>query len=327
VPFSAEAVEGWRAWSVIERDGDVWLASLTRPEEWEPETPFAATCERRTHQPPRRGCSCGVYAAAEPAELAGLGRIAGAAVGRVSLWGRVAEHSRGFRAARAYPAMLRLVCVTCLSEGVGTPATRVDRDGSSGRTRLLPLCTSHADGRALTAAAEVEERLLARYRVEPVPDGSIAKIRRDRRVEDAERRSRRRALVTVVAALSLLSVIALAGAIAQRGAPTPSPAAAVPSVRGDESIKLPHDRTSDGLIFAPSIRVLLLSPHRFVVPKCGRVTPSAVIPVECHDDRAEVFVVRVAPVGPRRGSPCSDETTVVTRRGDRLMCWRPLPTT
>ncbi len=92
MPLSPEAVDGWRAWSVVELDGEFRLSSLTRAETWEPAAPFVATCPRRRHAAPRRLCSCGVYAAAEPEELARLGRIAGAAIGQVSLWGRVAEH-------------------------------------------------------------------------------------------------------------------------------------------------------------------------------------------------------------------------------------------
>jgi len=137
VPLSPEPVDGWRAWSVVELDGELRLSSLTRAETWEPVAPFVATCARQ-HAAPGRLCSCGVYAGAEPEELARLGRIAGAAIGQVSLWGRVAEHRRGYRAAIAYPSRLRLVCVTCLGQGMGEPATRVDRDPSP-PSRLFPL--------------------------------------------------------------------------------------------------------------------------------------------------------------------------------------------
>jgi hypothetical protein len=87
VPLIPEEVNGWRSWSVVERYGDVRLASITRAESWEPSEPFTASCERRRHEAPGRACSCGVYAASHPEELARLRRIAGAAVGEVSLWG------------------------------------------------------------------------------------------------------------------------------------------------------------------------------------------------------------------------------------------------
>src|SRR5690242_8713747 len=129
-PLSLEEVEGWRAWSVVERDGVFVLSSLTRAETWEPGRPFVATCARTQHDAPGARCSCGVYAAADSDELARLGRIAGAALGQVSLWGRLVEHSRGYRAEAAYPTRIRLVCVACLSEGRGEPATVVERDTS-----------------------------------------------------------------------------------------------------------------------------------------------------------------------------------------------------
>jgi hypothetical protein len=313
VPFSAEAVDGWRAWSVIERDGDVWLASLTRPEEWQPGAPFVASCSRRRHDPPRRACSCGVYAAAAPEELAGLGRIAGAAIGQVSLWGRIAEHSRGYRAGTAYPARLRLVCVPCLGEGDGVPATRVDRETTSGRTRLVPMCDLHADGRPLLSAADVEGRLLARYRVEPVPDASVARIRRDPRIEDAERRSRRRVLAVVAATLSVLAAAALVGEVA-RDRTTPPIARTVPYIDG----------SGEGDVVQPASQVLRYAPRHSVSGTCGRVAGALVIATACDDPRAEVVMDNVSSVGSRGGTVCGDETTVVTRLGDRVTCWRPV---
>ena len=320
VPFSAEAVDGWRAWSVREHDGDVWLSSLTRAEDWEPAAPFVATCSRRRHAPPRRGCSCGVYAAANPEELAGLGRIAGAAIGQVSLWGRIAEHSRGYRAGAAYPARLRLVCVTCLADGDGVPATRIDRDVSSGRTRVIPLCEEHADGRPLPLAGEIEQRLLARYQVEPVPDASIERIRTDPRVEYAEQRSRRRTMAIVAASLSLLAVIALVAGVARV---RQGPAAAVSIASGpplpvaEESVKQ-HGGTSAGYV----VRVFRESDS--IPPECGRVTRIFVVPVECDDPRAEVAVEGVGSTGGRRGETCGDTTTVITKLGYRVWCWGPL---
>src|SRR6478609_5779447 len=152
VPLSLDEVEGWRAWSVVERDGAYVLSSLTRAEAWEPGQPFAAACTRTRHEAPGRRCSCGVYAAADPNELARLGRIAGAAIGQASLWGRLVEHSRGYRAAAAYPTRLRLVCVACLSDGRGEPAAVVDRDTSGERARLRPLCETHAGSASLPSA-------------------------------------------------------------------------------------------------------------------------------------------------------------------------------
>ncbi len=325
VPFSAEAVDGWRAWSVIEHDGDVWLSSLTRAEDWEPGEPFTATCSRRRHASPGRACSCGVYAAAEPEELAGLGRIAGAVIGQVSLWGRIAQHSRGYRAEVAYPARLRLVCVGCLAEGEGAPATRIDRVSAPPRTRLVPLCDAQAGGRSLPPASDVEQRLLARYQVERVPDASVERIRRDPRVALIEQRSRRRVLAVVTATLSLLAAAALVGEVARDGA-TPAVALATPTVAPDEIVKRPHNRTSEGDPISSGVLVLRYAPRPSVSGQCGRIAATAVVETDCLDARAEVFVKNVSSVGSRLGTVCGKATVVATRLGDRVTCWGALPT-
>jgi hypothetical protein len=329
VPLSPEAVHGWRAWSVVELDGELRLSSLTRAETWEPAAPFVATCPRRRHTAPRRLCSCGVYAAAEPEELARLGRIAGAAIGQVSLWGRVAEHRRGYRAAIAYPSRLRLVCVTCLGQGMGEPATRVDRDPSA-PGRLFPLCEPHAKGRTLPPAAPVQERLLQSYLVEMVPDGSIERIHRDREVDRERSRVRRRRTAIALAAFVIVAVGALLGDT--RPAPRAT-AAAQPSTRqtpgrqAQSGVQLPLERSGNGLISSPRMRVLLLTPDQFGAPRCGTITPTDVVPAECADPVAEVFVDDVGPAGAHREGTCSDATVVITRKGDRILCWRALPQT
>jgi hypothetical protein len=321
VPFAAEAVDGWRAWSVVERDGELWLSSLTRPEDWEPGAALDASCSRRRHAPPGRGCSCGIYAAAEPEELAGLGRIAGAVVGQVSLWGRIAEHSRGYRAEVAYPARLRLVCVTCLAHGDGVPATQVDTDPASDRGRLTPLCQTHAAGRALRPAAEVERNLLARYQVEQVPDASVARIRRDPRIEDAERRSRRRVLAVVVATLTLLAAAAFAGEVARQPSTGTARSSVVPHV-----VKRPDDHTSDGESVSHQIDVLRYAARSGVSDTCGRISPTAVIATNCDDPTAEVRMSNISSIGAGHGGQvCDDRAVVATKLGDRVTCWQKLP--
>ena len=95
-------------------------------DEWAPRTRFAASCERaaaafwRTdpvhepHRAPDAGCECGVYAfkRREDAELLACEKTGGGSVlalGRVSLWGRVVETERGFRAEFAYPYDLEVL--------------------------------------------------------------------------------------------------------------------------------------------------------------------------------------------------------------------------
>ncbi|MEP6757914.1 MAG: hypothetical protein ABJB55_01815 [Actinomycetota bacterium] len=329
VPLSLEVVDGWRAWSVVEEGGELRLSSLTRAERWEPAEPFVASCLRRGHAPPGRACSCGVYAAVEPEELAGLGKIAGAAIGQVSLWGRIAEHRRGYRAAIAYPARLRLVCVVCLGEGVGVPATRLDHDPSAPE-RLFPLCGTHAAGRVLPPAGPFETRLLSTYQVELVPDRSIGRIRNDRVGERAKRRGRRRVSAIAVALLTLLVAVAVVrdrGPGGQVPKPTASTSVfhAAPGPEPQGGVPLPFDRATNGLISSPRIRVLLLTPKQFGAPRCGRLTASDVVPAECADPRADVFVEDVGPAGADREGTCSDATAFTTRKGDRLLCWRLLP--
>ena len=329
VPLSIEAVDGWRAWSVVEHGGELRLSSLTRAETWEPTEPFVATCPRRRHSAPARTCSCGVYAGAEPEALACLGKIAGAAVGQVSLWGRIAEHRRGYRAAIAYPSRLRLVCVACLGESVGTPATRIDRDPST-PARLLPLCEAHSAGRTLPPARPVEERLLSTYLVEVVPDGSLARIHRDFEVE--RERKRVRGWRTAIAAAALV-LVAIGAGIRDGGrvdpASTPPTRASVetPDLQLRNGVQLPLERSGNGMISSPRMRVLLLTPEQFGAPRCGRLTATDVVRAECADSLADVFIEDIGPAGAHREGTCSDATAVTTRKGDRVLCWRLLPQT
>jgi hypothetical protein len=66
---------------------------------------------RSEHAPPEGGCGCGIYATREPEEAAfylqerGWGDALSVqrVIGTVSLWGRVTECKRGWRASHAYP--------------------------------------------------------------------------------------------------------------------------------------------------------------------------------------------------------------------------------
>jgi hypothetical protein len=121
-PDYAGALIGWRVWCVV-RDGDeLRLGSVIQDDVWPVGAAFVARC--RAHEPPanRRllrepeehvapaaGCTCGIYAAREPAgawtylrgrdEPHTVARV----IGRVMLWGRVVEHEDGWRAERAFP--------------------------------------------------------------------------------------------------------------------------------------------------------------------------------------------------------------------------------
>lgn len=322
-PLSAEEVEGWRAWSVVEHDGGYVLSSLTRAEAWAPGEPFVATCSRKPHRAPGRRCSCGVYAASDPGELAGLGRIAGAAIGQVSLWGRLVEHSRGYRAAAAYPTRVRLVCVACLGAGRGEPADVVDRDASGDRIRLRPLCATHAEGAALPSARSIEHALLGAYQVDLMPDASVRQIRR---TTEPRRGARRIVAWAAAAAVALATVVGIAAFVRSPGPPSSSfaglPPARVwahPGQGGD-----PPSPTGDALRTSALVKYLYLSP--FPTLHCGTVTRTDVQPtLSCSDPLADVFVEDLGPAGAHREGTCSDHTVVRTRRGDRILCWRPLP--
>jgi hypothetical protein len=121
-PDYAEALIGWRVWCVVRFGADLRLASVIQEDVWPSGRAFVARC--RAHEPPANrwllrqaenhvapatGCTCGIYAAREPAgawtylrgrdEADTVARV----IGRVMLWGRVVEHEHGWRAERAYP--------------------------------------------------------------------------------------------------------------------------------------------------------------------------------------------------------------------------------
>jgi hypothetical protein len=121
VPDYVEPLVGWRVWSAVAAPGGPLLMSLTRPQPWPAGRAIAARCvarapadrSRRPHVAPVVDCACGIYALASEADAARLVDQArhvpdalAAVLGRVSRWGRVVVHRRGWRAAFAYPLQL-----------------------------------------------------------------------------------------------------------------------------------------------------------------------------------------------------------------------------
>jgi hypothetical protein len=121
-PDYARALIGWRVWCVVRHGAELRLGSVIQDDVWPVGAPFVARC--RAHEPPANrqllrdpyahdvpaaACTCGIYAAREPAgawsylrgrdEAHTVARV----IGRVMLWGRVVEHEDGWRAERAYP--------------------------------------------------------------------------------------------------------------------------------------------------------------------------------------------------------------------------------
>ena len=119
-PDAVEAVVAWRAWSIVKVDGRFRLRSVVAPTLWEPLRALDAACwrpglklfrsRRAPHESPSTSCECGIYAAdAATAAAYATGLVYGSrrrVLGRVALWGLVAECERGWRASRAYPSEL-----------------------------------------------------------------------------------------------------------------------------------------------------------------------------------------------------------------------------
>jgi hypothetical protein len=185
---STEPILGWRAWR-LHRDetGRLRIAPTTPRPDWEPGAAMHARCSgahtrmylvfnpelEASHRSPEPGCTCGLHAMKEPGRLARGSRFAGV-IGRVAMWGRVIEHTKGWRAEFAYPSRMRLICAWCLPRRrfPGTPAHVVERNGW-----LRPVCIEHG-AKLLVAgeevdAAPVEAELLDTYGIELLPEGAF----------------------------------------------------------------------------------------------------------------------------------------------------------
>lgn len=125
-----EPILGWRLWHVRLHGGDYRLESFTRHHvSWPAGRRLEATCPAHGDAAPFSGHECGIYAF-KSRELAEelLRRYVGVrqcygrgpefpppprgrpiALGSVSLWGRVMERERGYRAQYAYPYELFLM--------------------------------------------------------------------------------------------------------------------------------------------------------------------------------------------------------------------------
>jgi hypothetical protein len=207
-------IHGWRLWTLDRsRNSEGWvLKSPFSSMEWRPRVPVVASC--RKPEPlaglpqgmlrelglgkhdddatPDLRCHCGIYAySAGPffedflvarsirsrPSLLWLPLMPPSILGQVAGWGRVIEHTKGWRAAFAYPSSLALMCALCLNLQTRlTPATCV----VSYKLRRLPLslvaicdtcraehggCDGLRRARTITMAATAEAELCARYGV------------------------------------------------------------------------------------------------------------------------------------------------------------------
>jgi len=170
-----EPLLAWRSWALTGNGTGTGL--MLRPvagraRTWVPREVAHASCKRhRGHVPPEVDCRCGIHASQS---IAILSRTRCPAVlGRVALWGRIVEHTFGYRAQSAYPQRLRLICQFCFWQH-GLASTPPAIVGWFPPDRLVPFCADHlAVARALGMRPwrlldvhEVEQELLATYTVD-----------------------------------------------------------------------------------------------------------------------------------------------------------------
>jgi hypothetical protein len=162
-PDYVDPFVGWRLWRVSDDGGVVRLQSIHFRAEWQPGVPMTATCRRHArslrhplvgvptgHEAPVMTCKCGVHALAHEQQAIvyldaltmSYGLTSLYAIGQVALWGAVAEHENGWRAASAYPrtidirrsgrwATRRLEEIADGLEEYGAPVTIVDSAASA----------------------------------------------------------------------------------------------------------------------------------------------------------------------------------------------------
>lgn len=155
IPDRFEPLIGWRWW----RLGQDALISLNDGVPWTPGDEAIARCRVSWwHDGPLPRCSCGLYACqSRPRGFPPPGQV----YGTVSLWGRVIEHERGYRSARAYPRELWLVDdFRC-----GVPAQRA-----------LEVLRRYGVPVHLVGQAETDRALAAELAGVPMPDLEVAAL-------------------------------------------------------------------------------------------------------------------------------------------------------
>jgi hypothetical protein len=189
-----EAIAGWRVWSLGERGDELRLMPAgSGVDAWEPRRAVEARCGVSAlllagigrHAAPDIRCNCGIYAgrSLDAFERPRPAWPPAPVVGTVALWGTVIEHERGWRAAVAYPARLRLVCSMCawFEPGTGIPEVvhRFDQ-------KLYTLCGAHRggiqvpDGRRTRPTGidpkALQAQLIDTYAVDLLPQESVRSL-------------------------------------------------------------------------------------------------------------------------------------------------------
>jgi transcriptional regulator with XRE-family HTH domain len=147
-----EPLIGWRCWHVLPHEGllrPIYKRGLV----WKPRQALEALCPEEPHEVPAENCRCGVWTVCHPMLLdevgwttappKGIGKLPGImVVGEVSLWGKIIQHERGWRASCAYPRHLYVftddpLIAETLRERYGVP---VEWGADAERLRrMLPL--------------------------------------------------------------------------------------------------------------------------------------------------------------------------------------------
>lgn len=100
VEITGECKVGWRGWDQVMQPGLICSMGTV----WLPEERVEAFC-RRQHEEgiPGLDCACGIYSFNEPGLMKSEGYSRQALLGEIWLWGRVVEHTKGWKAEYAYP--------------------------------------------------------------------------------------------------------------------------------------------------------------------------------------------------------------------------------
>ncbi len=138
VDVSDEPLIGWRCWHVLLHEG-LLRPIFKRGLVWKPRQPHEAVCPDHPHEVPADHCKCGVWTVCHPLLLdeigwqvvppQGISKLPGVlVVGEVSLWGKIIQHERGWRAGYAYPRHLYVftddaMLAETLRERYGVPVT------------------------------------------------------------------------------------------------------------------------------------------------------------------------------------------------------------
>lgn len=175
-PDYIEPIIAWRAWLIVAEEEEIRLSSVVYRTAWPPRAELEADCRRRVfsfpriwrrepsgHSAPLRTCRCGIYGTRDIDRAASY--LANAlwqdeplrwpllhrAIGRVALWGTIAECSDGWRASRAYPQRIYVPSRGQSDDAVTRPQELADALSSYGVPVELIDCEL-ADGDEVVSA-------------------------------------------------------------------------------------------------------------------------------------------------------------------------------